>query len=191
MIRLVRLRLAAPLLLAGAGLLAACVSAPELSAPVTLAETPVFDPFTFFAGTSEGTGMMSKVASDPVPIRVESRGRIAMEVRREAGWAAPPQRVLVLDQVVREGDKPARTRQWRIHEIAPGRYDGTLSDAVSPITGRAEGNRLVLEFMMKDGFPVRQELTLSADGRRASNVMTVSKLGMTVAVLAEDIRKTP
>lgn len=191
MIRLGRLRFAAALLLAGAGLLAACVPTPQLSAPVSLAEAPVFDPFTFFVGTSAGTGMMSKVFSDPVPIRVESSGRIAMEVHREALWAARPQRVLVLDQVVREGDKPARNRQWRIHEIAPGRYEGTLSGAISPVTGRAEGNRLVLEFTMKDGFPVRQELTLSADGRRASNIMRVTKLGITVAVLAEDIVKTP
>lgn len=189
--RLVQSKRAAALFLAGAGLLTACVSTPQLSAPVALAEAPRFDPFTFFAGTSEGKGMMSKVASDPVPVQVTSSGRIAMEVRREAGWAAPPQRVLVLDQVVHEGDKPARIRKWRIHEIAPGRYEGTLSGAISPVTGRAEGNRLVLEFMMKDGFPVRQELTLSADGRSASNVMTVTKLGMTFAVLAEDIRKTP
>lgn len=180
---------AAPL--AAALLLAGCVSTPQLSAPVALAEAPRFDPFTFFAGTSEGTGTMSKLASDPIPVRVTSSGRIAVEARREASWAAPPERALVLDQVVYEGDKPARKRQWRIHEVAPGRYEGSLSGAISPVTGHAEGNRLVLEFTIKDGFKVRQELTLSVDGRRAANVMTVSQLGVRVAVLAEDIRKTP
>lgn len=177
--------------LAGAGLLSACVSVPQGLAPVAYAEAPRFDPFTFFAGTSEGTGTMSKVGSDPIPVRVTSRGRMETEARREAGWAAPPRRVLVLDQIVHEGDKPARTRKWRIHEVAPGRYEGTLSGAISPVSGRAEGNRLVLEFTIKDGFKVRQELTLSADGQHAANVMTVSQLGIKVAVLAEDIRKAP
>lgn len=183
------IRLAVPL--AAALMLAGCVSPPETAAPVALADAPRFDPFTFFVGTSAGTGTLTKVASDPVPFRVTSSGRIVVERARESGWAAPPQRVLVLDQVVHEGDKPARKRQWRIHEVAPGRYGGTLSNAISPITGRAEGNRLVLEFTIKDGFKVRQELTLSADGRHAANLMTVSQLGLRFAVLAEDIRKDP
>ena len=184
-------RLSIAAALASAGLLAACVSAPQVSAPVTLAEAPRFDPFTFFAGTSAGTGTMSKVGSDPIPVRVTSSGRIEVEVRRESGWAPPPRRVLVIDQLVAEGDKPPRKRQWRIHEVAPGRYEGTLTGATSPIEGRAQGNLLVLKFTIKDGFRVRQELTLSADGRRAANVMTVSQLGIKVAVLAEDIRKIP
>jgi len=180
---------AAPL--AAALLLAGCVTAPQGLANVVIAEAPQFDPFTFFVGTSEGTGTMSKVASDPIPVRVTSSGRIEVEALSEASWAAPPRRVLVLDQVVYEGDKPPSTCNWRIHEVAPGRYEGTLSGAISPVTGRAEGNRLVLAFTIKDGFKVRQELTLSADGRRAANVMTVSQLGIRVAVLAEDIRKFP
>jgi|GEM_PF-344979 len=181
--------LRAGLLPALALMLAACVSTPEGFAPVPRAETPRFDPFIFFAGTSEGTGLLEKAFSDPVPIRVESRGRIVEEVSRDVNWAIPPRRVLVLDQVVHEGDKPPRKRQWRLEEVAPGRYEGTLSDAITPVRGHATGNRLVLEFTMKGSFPVRQELTLSADGTRAHNVMTVKQLGVTVAVLAEDIRK--
>jgi len=189
--RRARLRFATLPLLAGAGLLAACVATPQIAAPVMLADAPRFDPITFFVGTSEGTGTMTKIASDPIPVRVTSSGRIEVEARREASWAAPPRRVLVLDQVVREGDKPPRKRQWRLRESAPGRYEGTLSDAISPVEARAEGNQLVITFTIKGGFKVDQELTLSADGQRAANVMTVSQLGIKVAVLAEDIRKTP
>lgn len=174
-------------LLAATVLLSACVTAPPLAAPVAQAETPRFDPFVFFLGQSRGEGVLKKALSDPVPIRVESAGRIETETRPAALWAEPARRVLVLDQVVREGDKPARQRQWRLTEVAPGRYEGTLTDAISPVTARAEGNRLTITFTMKGGFPVRQELTLSADGRRAANVMRVSKLGVTVAVLSEDI----
>ena len=190
MMRLVQPKRAGALLLAGAGLLAACVSAPQFTDPVPLAQAPVFDPFTFFAGESRGTGILSKAFADPVPVQVISSGRIVEETSRESGWAQLPRRVLVIDQVVAEGDKFPRKRQWRIHEVAPGRYEGSLTGALSPIEGRAQGNRLLLSFTIKDGLKVRQELTLSADGRRAANVMTVTKLGMTVAVLAEDIRKT-
>jgi hypothetical protein len=183
--------LAVALLLAPA--LAGCVTAPPSLAPVPLAqaEAPVFDPFTFFLGTSEGTGTLAKVMADDVPVRVKSSGRIEAEARREAAWAAPPQRVLVLDQVVTEGDKPPRKRQWRLTEVAPGRYTGTLSDAISPVDARSLGNRLVITFTIKGGFAVRQELTLAPDGQSAANVMQVSKLGLTVAVLSEGIRKTP
>lgn len=177
--------LLAPLALA----LVACVSAPESIAPAAAApaEAPRFDPFVFFVGESRGEGVLNKALSDPVPVRVESRGRIVVERSREAAWAAPERRVLVLDQTIREGEKPPRTRQWRLTEIAPGRYEGTLTDAIGPVRGRTQGNRLVLGFTMKGSFPVRQELTLSPDGRRAYNVMTVKQLGVTVAVLAEEI----
>jgi hypothetical protein len=171
--------------------LSGCVSAPQSPAPVPLAQAPLFDPFIFFAGASAGEGTLAKAMAGPVAVRVTSTGRIETEVRREAAWAAPPRRVLVLDQVVREGDKPARKRQWCIHEVAPGRYAGSLTGALTPIDGRTEGNRLVLTFTIKGGLSVRQELTLSADGQRAANVMRVTKLGLTVAVLSEDIRKAP
>ncbi|MEQ5787494.1 DUF3833 family protein [Erythrobacter sp. NFXS35] len=179
----------APLVLALALALAACVSVPEGYTPVPRAEAPLFDPFTFFAGSSRGEGTLKTAMSDPVPVRVESRGRIVVERLRESSWDAPPRRVLVIDQTIREGEKPPRTRQWRIEEIAPNRYAGTLSDAIGPVRGRATGNLLVLEYTMKGSLPVRQELTLSAGGTRVDNLMTVKQLGVTVAVLTEDIRK--
>ena len=173
-------------------LLTGCVSAPPAAAPTPpQAAAPRFDPFTFFLGTSEGKGTLAKVMADPVPVTVESRGRIETVVTRQSAWAAPPRRVLVLDQTVHEGDKPPRERQWRLTEIAPGRFEGSLTDAIGPVTGRTEGNRLVLEYRMEGSFKVRQELTLAPDGTRAQNVLKVSQLGATVAVLVEDIRKLP
>ncbi|OBV11643.1 DUF3833 family protein [Erythrobacter dokdonensis] len=165
----------------------ACVSTPEAAAPIARAEAPRFDPFVFFLGASRGEGTLDKVLSDPVTVRVESRGRIEIEPHHEASWDAADTRVLVLDQTVTEGDKRPRKRQWRLIEIAPGYYEGSLTDAIGKVTGRSEGNRLVLEYRMKGGFQVRQELTLWEDGRRAANVLKVSHLGVTVAVLAEEI----
>jgi hypothetical protein len=170
-------------------MLAGCVSAPQALAPIPLADAPRFDPFTFFVGASRGEGVMNKVRSDPVPVQVTSRGRIITEAMREAAWAAPPRRVLVVDQIIREGEKPARERQWRLVEVAPGRYEGSLSDAISPVTARTQGNQLVVEFTIKGSFKVRQELTLSPDGQRAHNVTRISQLGVTAAVLVEDIER--
>lgn len=167
--------------------LAGCVTAPQALAPIPQAEAPRFDPFAFFDGASRGEGVLDKIMSDPVPVQVTSRGRIITEVMRAASWAAPPRRVLVVDQTIREGTKPARARQWRLHEVAPGRFEGSLSDAISPVTGYAQGNLLVIEFTIKDSFKVRQELTLSPDGQRAHNVTRISQLGLTAAVLVEDI----
>lgn len=168
-------------------MLAGCVTAPQALAPIPQAEAPRFDPFIFFDGATRGEGVMNKVRSDPVSVQVTSRGRIITEGLREASWAAPPRRVLVIDQTIREGEKPARERQWRLHEFAPGRFEGTLSDAISPVTAHVQGNLLVIEFAIKGSFKVRQELTLSPDGQRAHNVTRISQLGVTAAVLVEDI----
>ena len=172
-------------------LLGGCVSAPPAAAPAPpLAEAPLFDPFTFFVGKSEGKGTLARMMADPVPVRVESRGRIELIATREAAWAAPPRRVLVIDQTVHEGDKPPRARQWRLTRIGRGRYQGSLSDAIGPVSAQAEGNRLTITFTVKDGFRVHQALTLSPDGSRAANVLRISQLGMTVAVLSEEITRT-
>jgi hypothetical protein len=163
-----------PLLLA----LAACASAPPLAAPpIPAAAQPRFDALAFFTGRSEGVGRLSKVFSRTVPTHVESSGTVT-------------DGVLHLTQVVREGDKPARTREWAIREDRPGHYSGTLTDAAGAVTGETVGNRLHLAFALKKGgLPVEQWLTLSPDGRRAYNVLTVRKWGLPVAVLSEDIRR--
>ena len=95
---------------------------------------------------------------------------------------------LVLEQTVEEGEKPAKRRSWRIRRDAYGHYSGSLTDAIGPITGDVEGNRLHLAFRMKGGLPTEQWLTLAADGRSAHNILVVTKEGLRVAVLDEDIR---
>ena len=101
-----------------------------------------------------------------------------------------PDGTLVLDQTVTEGAKPPTHRQWRIHSVGSGHYAGTLSDAAGAIVGETEGNRLSLRFPMKGGLAAVQRLTLAPDGGSAHNIMTISKLGIRVAVLDETICKT-
>lgn len=155
--------------------LAGCVGVPPLD-PV--APAPRFDPFVFFAGHSEGTATLRKLFSRPVPVHVVSDGHLDGAE-------------LVLDQVVTEGEKPPRHRQWRLRQIAPGRYAGTLSDATGAVTAETQGNRLHIAFTMKGGLPTQQWLTLAPDGASAHNLLVVRKLGLSVAVLDETIRKAP
>lgn len=153
--------------------IAGCMRAPS---PDPVEPRPVFDAFAFFAGHSRGAATLRVLFRSAVPVAVESHGRIEGDV-------------LVLDQTIREGVKPARNRQWRIHRTGPGRYAGTLSDATSPISGDVEGNRLHLRFTMKGGLDTQQWLSLSPDGRVAHNVMLVRKFGLTIAVLEERIER--
>jgi hypothetical protein len=115
--------------------------------------------------------------SEPRRVRVASRGR------------TEPDGAIALEQTIWEEGKAARSRRWRLRQVAPGRYAGTLSDAAGPITGAVQGGRLHLRFAMRGGMKVDQWLTLAPDGRSARNLLRVRKLGVTVAALDETIRK--
>jgi len=141
------------------------------------AAAPAFPVARFFAGRTEGEGVLTVMMSGQRRIRVTSRGR------------AEPGGAIILDQTIHEESKPARSRSWRLSEVAPGRYAGTLTDAAGPVTGTAEGNRLHLRYAMRGGMEVDQWLTLAPDGRSARNVLRVRKLGIPVAALEETIRK--
>lgn len=157
--------------------LGGCASTPKGFDPVPVAEAPAFDALVFFEGRSEGRGELSKMFSDRVPVRVSSEGVIGADG------------ALTLTQRIEEGEKAPRTRTWVIRRAGEGRYEGTLTDANGPVEGFAHGNQLTLAYPMKDGFRVRQVLTLAPDGQSASNTLKVSFMGMTVAVLAEEIER--
>ena len=154
--------------------LGGCIARPPIEAP---APQPRFDVFAFFSGPTLGTGRLRKAFSKPESTLVHGRGHVEGDT-------------LVLDQDVVEGSKPSRHRQWHIRADATGHLTGTLSDAGGPVTGTVTGNRLHLAFTIKGGLPTQQWLTLAPDGRSAHNIMIVTKFGVTIAVLDEDIRKT-
>jgi hypothetical protein len=140
------------------------------------AKAQPFPVFAFFEGRSEGRARLKIAFRTSEAVRVESVGRVERDT-------------LVLRQTIFEGTKPAREREWRIREVTPGRYAGTLSDAEGPVTGEALPGRLHLAFRMKGGVAAEQWLTLAPDGRSAHNVLTARKFGIVVAALEETIRK--
>ena len=153
---------------------AAALAAGSVAAP---AAPPSFDPLAFFTGQSRGEGSLKVVAKDRVPIRVESHGR-------PDGTGG-----IILDQTVRQGDKPARQRRWVLRPTSPTTVTGTITDNPGPVSGRMDGNRLLLSYAMKGGLKVQQILTIQPGGRSMTNRMTVRKFGLPVAHVDEVITK--
>ncbi len=154
-----------PLLIAGFALSTAAQADPSAA------------PERFFDGITQGSGTLkimmrkARVMNDRGIGRTERDGTV------------------VLDQVVEEAGMPPRKRQWRLRQVAPGRIEGTLSDAKGPVVGSFVRNVLDLRYTMKDGVAVVQRLRLSPDGQRADNEMTFHKFGMKVATLKGSIQR--
>lgn len=153
--------------------LGACVATPQIAR----APAPRFDAVAFFAGRTEGKGVLKIALHRPSTTLVEGEGRVT-----EDGG-------IVLDQTVRRQGKPATQRQWVLHPAGADRYTGTLSDAVGPVDGRTDGNVLHLRFAMKGGLQAEQVLALRPGGAIADNVMIVRKFGLPVARLDETITR--
>lgn len=164
------------LLLGAGGVLGGCGSVKPV--PELAAAQPPFAVEQFFAGETQGDGTLKILWKQPVAVRVRGTGKVL------------PDGTLILTQQVQQGDKPARTRQWRIRPTGvPGQYSGMLSDATDLVEGVVEGNQLRLTFPMKDGLRATQYLYMQPGGRTVRNRMTIRKLGLTVATLDETIRK--
>ena len=132
---------------------------------------------TFFTGPSRGEGTLKVMTKASVPIRVESEGR-------PDGKGG-----LILDQTIREGSKPARQRRWALRPTSATTLTGTITDNPGPVTGRLDGNRLLLNYVMKGGLKAEQVLTIQPGGRSLVNRMTVRKFGIVVAHVNEVITK--
>src|SRR5687767_11233382 len=105
---------------AGAVALVLAVAAP--------AQAPrAFDPIAFFTGRTQGQGEFKEMLGKAKRVSVQSIGRIDRQ-----GWLVLDQKVLV------EGD-PVRRRQWRLKQVSPGKYRGTLSDAKGPVEAEMTG----------------------------------------------------
>ena len=164
-------RLALPVILS-AGCAASATSAIQPAA-----SGPVLDPVAFFTGRTRGEGELDTLLSRPVRLSVDSVGRRQGDM-------------LILDQTIREGDKPPRVRRWSMRPVAPGRYTGTLTDAEGPVDVAVAGPRARIRYRMPGGLQVDQQLTLQSDGRTLLNRMRVEKFGIRVASVEETIRKT-
>lgn len=137
-----------------------------------------FDPVQFFTGHTHGEARLRLVTGASRHVSVDSVGT-------PDGHGG-----LILDQSIREGVQPARSRQWVIRPAGPNHWTGTLTDATGPVAIERTRTDVVIRYRMKSGGEVEQHLQLPPGGR-AWNHMTVSRFGITVATLDEQIRKLP
>lgn len=134
------------------------------------------NPIEFFRGRSHGEGTLKVLFQKPKRISVDSEGRVQ------------PDGALLLTQVIHESGKRARTREWRMRQTSPTRFDGTLTDAAGPVRVELVGQRIRINYTGKDHLAFEQWLTL-AGPRQVNNRMRVKRFGITVAQFNEVIRK--
>ena len=135
-----------------------------------------FNPVEFFHGRSHGEGTLKIIFQSAKHITVDSEGQ------------AEKDGSLVLKQVIHEAGKPPRTRYWRMRETAPNRFEGTLTDAASPVRVDVTKSGLRIRYTGKDHLNFDQVLTPVSE-TEVRNVMRVRRFGITVAHYNETIRK--
>lgn len=161
------------LAIGGALALCGCTSVQLPADPVR-----TFDPIAFFAGRTQGEGRLSVVLSQPKRVRVESFGTASRDGHS-----------LRLRQAIDEEGKDRRWREWRLQRLGAGRYTGTLTDAVGPVSIASRGPRAVIRYTMPGGLRVEQQLALQPGGRTLLNHMTIGRFGVRAARLEETITK--
>ena len=113
----------------------------------------------------------------PYPTHTIGRGRI----ERDGS--------LTLVQRVDDEGKPPHERRWQVRQTGPGRYVGTMTDALGPVVIDQVGNGYRFRFKMKGNLGVEQWLKPIAGGNSAQSLTKVKKFGMTVATSDAVIRK--
>jgi hypothetical protein len=156
-------------LLAAAFLLAAST----LGAP---AQPRTLDMHAFFTGRTHADNNLHIIFHRATKLIVDSVGH------REGDQ-------FILVDTVHEGDKPVRTRKWVTHEVGPGHFTGTLSDATGPVDIRVSGDSATIRYIMNGGLQITQVMKLQPDGRTLSNNVDARKFGMRFARVDGTIRK--
>ncbi|MDP9423979.1 MAG: DUF3833 domain-containing protein [Pseudomonadota bacterium] len=158
------------------------VGAAAIAAALTASSAPAqspkpFDPVAFFTGATQGRGELRELLGKAKKTSTQSVGRVDKD-----GW-------LLLDQKVAVEGDPVRQRRWRLKQVAPGKYSGTLSDAKGPVKAEVRGPTVRIRYVMKGNIKVDQELTAVPGGRAVINRGTFRKFGMKVAIMKERIDK--
>ncbi len=147
------------------------------AAPAIAAPAPSESPLAFFEGRTVSEGTTKVVMRKPYQARSQGVGRIEADG------------TLNLVQQVQESGQPSKERRWRIRQVAPNRFAGTMSEAVGPVEVEKVGPRFRFRFRMKGGLAVEQWLTPLADGMSAKSTLVVRKLGISVATGQALIRR--
>jgi hypothetical protein len=135
-----------------------------------------FNPVEFFRGKTHGDGLLKVIFQSQTKISVDSEG------------VAEKDGSLLLKQTIHEPEKPPRVRYWRFRQTGANRFEGTLTDAASPVRVDVKGDQVRIRYQGKNHLNFDQLLT-PKNAREVSNSMRVRRFGITVARFEEVIRK--
>ena len=161
----------------GQGVLVPALMLGILAMPGTGRAEPLSDPMRFFEGQTESISTVKVAMKRPFRSRSLGRGKLL------------PDRSLDLVQRVEDEGKPVRERRWKIRQVGPGRYAGTMSEAVGPVVIEYTPDGYRFQFKMKGNLAVEQWLVPQSDGERAKSRTIIRKFGITVARSDGTIRK--
>jgi len=134
------------------------------------------DPMRFFEGRTESVSTVKLIMRKPFSSRSMGRGVISGGV-------------LNLVQQVEEDGKAPFDRRWRMRQVGPGRFAGTMTEAIGPVTVDEVGERYRFRFKLKGNVSVEQWLTPQPGGKVARSKVTIRKMGMTVGRSEGTVRK--
>jgi hypothetical protein len=146
------------------------------AAAVPSAPAEMSDPMRFFEGRTESVSTVKLIMRKPFSSRSIGQGEI------DSG-------VLELVQRVQDEGKAPYNRQWRMRQVAPGQFAGTMSEAAGPVLAEEVDGRYRFRFRMKGNLTVEQWLTPLPGGQVAKTKTSVRKFGMTVGHSEGTIRK--
>ncbi len=151
---------------------------PAAAAVVLIAAAPVhaaFNPVDFFRGKTHGEGMLKIIFQSAKKMTVDSVGR-------QDGNS------LILEQMVHEPGKPPRTRFWRMRQSGPNRFEGTLTDAASPVRVDVTKEGIRIRYTATNHLNFDQLLT-PVSATEVHDQIKITRFGITVAHFDETIRK--
>ena len=134
------------------------------------------DPMRFFEGRTESVSTIKLIMRKPFESRSLGRGEI------DGG-------VLELVQRVHDEGKAPFDRRWRMRQVGPGRFAGSMTEAAGPVVAEEVGGSYRFRFKMKGNLSVEQWLTPLPGGREAQSKISIRKFGMTVGRSDGTIRK--
>ena len=131
----------------------------------------------FFEGRTEMLSQVKVMMKRPYRSQTLGRGQILSDGS------------LSLVQQVHEEGKAASQRRWLIRQVSPGRFTGTMSEAIGPVQIEQVRGKFLFRFRMKGKLAIEQWITPLPGGKSARSKVTVRKLGMRVATSEGTIRK--
>ncbi len=134
-------------------------------------------PLSFFEGRTESISTIKVILKRTFKSRSLGRGKML------------PDGTLDLVQHVEDEGAPPRERRWKIRQTGPGRFAGTMSEAIGPVVIEETPKGFRFRFKMKDNLAVEQWLFPAGNGGSARSLTTVRKFGVAVAKSEGTIRK--